>query len=59
MNKTFTVEFVCNYMNVVTSVDVDEEMKDEDIAITAGHYVNGNYGFNPFELCYDYEINEV
>lgn len=57
--STFNVTFICDYMVVMASVDVDKSMEDEEIAITAGEYVNGNYGFNPYTLCYDYEINEV
>ena len=56
---TFNVTFICDYMVVMTSVDVDNELSDERIAFIAGEYVEGNYGFNPNTLSYDYEINEV
>lgn len=46
-------------MVVLTSIDVENELTDERLAKIAGEYVEGNYGFNPFELCYDYEVNEV
>ena len=59
MNKTFNVTFICDYMVVMTSVDIDEQLDDEQIAGFAGAYVYGNYGFNPNELSYDYEVIEV
>lgn len=59
MTQTFNVTFICDYMVVMTSVDVENELSDERIAFIAGEYVEGNYGFNPNTLSYDYEINEV
>lgn len=59
IEQTFNVTFVCDYMVVMVSVDVEPDLTDERIAGIAGAYVYGNYGFNPNELCYDYEINEV
>ena len=59
MNKTFNVTFVCDYMVVMVSVDVDNNPSDEEIAQGAGQYTLDNYGFDPYTLCYDYEINEV
>ena len=59
MNKTFNVSFICDYMVVLTSVDLENELTDERIASIAGEYIEGNYRFNPYELSYDYEINEV
>jgi hypothetical protein len=46
-------------MVILTSVDVDTDTHESDIALIASEYVKGNYGFDPLELCYDYEINEV
>ena len=59
MSNTFNVSFICDYMVVLTTVDVENELSDERIARIAGEYVEGNYGFNPNFLAYDYEINEV
>lgn len=59
IDKTFNVTFVCDYMVVMVSVDVEPQLEDEEIAKIAGDYVQGNYGFNPYNLAYDYEINEV
>ena len=59
MSRTYNVSFVCDYMVVLTSVDVENELTDERIARIAGEYVEGNYGFNHNFLAYDYEINEV
>ena len=59
MNTTYNVSFVCDYMVVLTSVDVDTDTHESDIALMASEYVKGNYGFDPLELSYDYEVNEV
>ena len=59
MDSTYNVTFVCGYMVVMVSVDVENELTDERIARIAGEYVEGNYGFNPYEISYDYEVNEV
>lgn len=62
MDKTFNVAFICDFMTVHTTVFIEhhaDESVDEEIAFIAGEYVQGNYGFNPFDLCYDYEVIEV
>ena len=59
MNRTYNVSFILDYMVVMTSVDVENELTDERIARIAGEYIYGNYGFNPYETAYDYEVNEV
>ena len=59
MDKTFNVSFVCDYMVVLVSVDVDPELSDGEIARIASQYTLDNYGISPLDLCFDYEINEV
>lgn len=59
LSRAYNVTFVCDYMVVMVTVDLESELTDERIARIAGEYVEGNYGFNPHELAYDYEVNEV
>lgn len=59
IDQTFNVTFVCDYMVVMVSVDVENELTDERIARIASEVTLDNYGFDPLELCYDYEVNEV
>jgi hypothetical protein len=59
MDKTFNVAFICDFMTVFTTIFIDQDLAPEDIAIMAGEYVLGNYGFNPEKLCHDYEVIEV
>lgn len=59
MDCAYNVTFVLDYMVVMVTVDVEPNLEPEEIAIIAGTYVYGNYGFNPYETAYDYEVNEV
>lgn len=62
LDKAFNVSFVCDYMVVQTRFefpDYHDNVSDEEIAEYASKGILDNYGINPLELCYDYEINEV
>jgi hypothetical protein len=56
MDEIYNVTFVCDYVIVSTSIAVENELTDERIARIAGEYVEGNYGFNPMEMCHEYEV---
>lgn len=59
MEPTFNVSFICDYMIVSTTINVENELTDDRLARIAGEYVEGNYGFNPYEICYEYEVTGV
>lgn len=61
MDKVYGVSFVLDHIVVIANVpsDICEGLEDEEIAKIASAVTLDNYGFDPLELCYDYEINEV
>lgn len=60
MDKVYGVSFVMDHIVVIANVAFPPEITDEEyIAKTASAVTLDNYGFNPLELCYDYEVYEV
>ena len=65
MMKTIdhSVSFIMEYMVVQTRVtisdELDETIDDDSIVQIASQNILDNYGFDPLDLCYDYELNEV
>lgn len=55
----YQVVFICSFMVVQTRISAMSDDDEQDIARWASENIEETYGFNPLDLCHDYEIHEV
>jgi hypothetical protein len=59
--KYYNVEFVMDYMVVMTSIGIEDDTEVNDIILThrANDLIKNEYGFSPIDMCFDFVIHEL